>query len=314
MGEFKRRIIDPLLIPLGAAVFIGILVLSVSRILLAVPEVGATGAALIISAEILGVAGVLAAGRGTKPVQRALLVLVGLGLIGGGVASAELGVRHVESAVGVEVALSAKNTKFSQDALTIPPDTKAVIKFTNDDVGTPHNVALFIDPGHSNAIFHGTIITGPASIAYAVAPLKPGTYFFHCDVHPQMQGKLVAGKAGTVPPGGPPQPIASGPPPPVAGTPSGSVTVTANGLKFDTTQIVLFANKQVSITLDNKDANISHNLAIYTQPDGQGQRLFGQTPFPGVATQTWKFQAPKPGTYYFRCDVHFDMKGTAIFK
>src|SRR5213592_1644416 len=102
MGEFKRRILDPLLIPLGAAVFIGILVLSFSRILLAVPEVGSTGAALIISAEILGVAGVLAAGRGTKPVQRALLAVIGLGLLGGGVASAELGVRHVESAVGVE--------------------------------------------------------------------------------------------------------------------------------------------------------------------------------------------------------------------
>jgi plastocyanin len=34
-------------------------------------------------------------------------------------------------------------------------------------------------------------VTGPATASYHVPALKPGTYYFHCDVHPTtMHGNI----------------------------------------------------------------------------------------------------------------------------
>src|SRR5262249_25671837 len=101
MGEFRKRVLRPLSFPLIAAVFVAVIVISVSRILLAVPEASSTLLALVLSAEILGIAAVIAATRRTKPAQRALILVLALGLIGGGGASANIGVRHEELVVGV---------------------------------------------------------------------------------------------------------------------------------------------------------------------------------------------------------------------
>ena len=41
------------------------------------------------------------------------------------------------------------------------------------------------------AIFHGDLVTGPGSLDYTFTLPGPGTYFFHCDVHPvQMTGTI----------------------------------------------------------------------------------------------------------------------------
>jgi plastocyanin len=315
MSEFQKRILRPLTFPLYAVLFVGVLVISLSRVLLAVPEAGSTLIALMVAAEILGIASLLAATTRVKPAQRALMILLALLLIGGGVASAEIGVRKTELAVGVPVPIAAKGTAFTTKTLEFPADTKVSLHFSNDDVGIQHNVAIFTDKTLSTTLFRGAVVTGPASIPYAVPPLKAGTYYFHCDVHPTvMNGTLLVGRAQGAP-GGPP-PVSPGPSPSPTPTATGpaatSVTVQAKGINFNTSSIVLKANSQVSITLDNQDAGIPHNLAIYTSEGGT--KIFGKDPFQGVAKETWTFEAPKPGTYFFHCDVHFNMKGTVIFQ
>ena len=64
------------------------------------------------------------------------------------------------------------------------------ISFSNKDAGVLHNFSLYADAGHTQAIFQGDLTTGPETTTYTFdAPSTPGTYYFHCDVHPdQMKG------------------------------------------------------------------------------------------------------------------------------
>ena len=190
------------------------------------------------------------------------------------------------------------------------------LRFTNNDTSVQHNVAIFTDETQSKSLFQGTVITGPGSIAYAVPPLQPGHYYFHCDIHPkQMNGTLIVGG----PPGGSPStqpttvptspPAAASTPPP--GGQTQTVVVVAQGTAFNTKEIDLKANSPVSLTLDNRDAGIPHNLEILTSANGSTIEK-GVDPFAGVAKQTWTFTAPAPGTYYFQCIVHPFMNGKVV--
>ena len=53
-------------------------------------------------------------------------------------------------------------------------------------------VSIYTNIGASTALFKGKIISGPEKITYNVNALPPGTYYFHCDVHPNhMNGTFV---------------------------------------------------------------------------------------------------------------------------
>src|SRR5918994_646961 len=49
-------------------------------------------------------------------------------------------------------------------------------------------IAFDTDNSLSEAFFQGEIVTGPATLQYEVPPLPAGEYYFHCDVHPNMNG------------------------------------------------------------------------------------------------------------------------------
>ncbi len=87
-----------------------------------------------------------------------------------------------------------------------------------------------------------------------------------------------------------------------------TLTIVALEIAFDTDAIELPAGEQVAIALDNQDAGVPHNVAIYTEEGGEA--IFLGDIFPGVETRTYSFTAPDPGTYYFQCDVHPFMNGT----
>jgi plastocyanin len=56
-----------------------------------------------------------------------------------------------------------------------------------------HNIAIYTDSSLGTNLFPGEIVTGPAAVDYRIPPLEPGTYYFHCDVHPTMQGSVAVG-------------------------------------------------------------------------------------------------------------------------
>jgi plastocyanin len=93
------------------------------------------------------------------------------------------------SPTGTSLQISAKNNTYDKDCLAAPANQPFTIAFDNQDNGTAHNLAIYTDSSANTPLFKGEIIQGPKTTTYRVTPLKPGTYYFRCDVHPtQMFG------------------------------------------------------------------------------------------------------------------------------
>ena len=88
--------------------------------------------------------------------------------------------------------IAAKDRAFSTNALSAPAGEPFQIVFDNQE-GAPHNVAIYRDASAGERIFGSEPFGGPAVAVYEVDALEPGSYFFRCDVHPDMSGQLVAG-------------------------------------------------------------------------------------------------------------------------
>jgi len=85
----------------------------------------------------------------------------------------------------------AKNIAFTTPDVQVPAGKAFQLAFDNED-GAPHNVAIYTDSSASSSVFKGEIFSGAATRTYAVPALPAGTYFFRCDVHPDMKGTIVA--------------------------------------------------------------------------------------------------------------------------
>ena len=80
-------------------------------------------------------------------------------------------------------------------------------------------------------------------------------------------------------------------------------------LEFDTADVTVPAGQPVTLIADNIDPGIPHNWAVYT--DDSASELIAGTPICTDCTETITFDAPEPGDYFFRCDVHpIQMVGT----
>ncbi len=82
--------------------------------------------------------------------------------------------------------LTAQNMAFNMSTITVAMGTDLTINFDNQDQ-VPHNFSLYTDSSAKTVIFRGQIVSGPGKATYSfMAPMQPGTYFFRCDVHPEM--------------------------------------------------------------------------------------------------------------------------------
>lgn len=99
------------------------------------------------------------------------------------------------------------------------------------------------------------------------------------------------------------------------GAPAGgpaSFNIVAENIQFDVESITVSAGVEVTVTLDNRDAGVPHNIAFYTDSSAS-QLIAGTEVENGPVTQTLTFTAPTaPGTYFFRCDVHPDTMTGAL--
>ena len=88
------------------------------------------------------------------------------------------------------VALTANDLEFDASTIEAPAGESFTITFTNAE-SQPHNVAVYTEEG-GDEIVKGDIITGPdVTTEIAVDALEPGTYYFRCDLHPDMEGTIV---------------------------------------------------------------------------------------------------------------------------
>ena len=87
----------------------------------------------------------------------------------------------------------------------------------------------------------------------------------------------------------------------------------AKDIQFSPRAIKAGVGVEVTVTLDNQDAGVLHNISFYDSPQASNVILEGEL-IAGVATVVETFTAPSsPGSYFFRCDVHPDqMTGSLI--
>ena len=216
------------------------------------------------------------------------------------------------------VAVSAQSLAFDTSEIDLPPDTPTTITFDNREPGVQHNISIYADDTLAELLFQGELLTGPATADYQVPPLAAGEYYFHCDVHPTMNGAVVVGASG----GGGVGETGSGPTGPTGATtgpsrePTGASgggggtadpsTVVASNLAFDTGTISLPAGAGSTLTFDNRDAGVPHNIAIL---QGEANVFRGEV-ITGPDTTDYTIPPLEAGEYRFLCDVHPTMTGT----
>jgi plastocyanin len=99
---------------------------------------------------------------------------------------------------------------------------------------------------------------------------------------------------------------------PAASADPNAIRISADKLKFDTAELQAPAGKAFTISFENKES-VPHNVAIYSD-ESASKKIAANDPFGGPKTETVSVPALDPGSYFFRCDVHPEMKGTLVVK
>ncbi|MGH2758666.1 MAG: cupredoxin domain-containing protein [Actinomycetota bacterium] len=200
--ELRERTILPVLIPVLAIVVTEIFVFSMSRVLLAAGEQGAVVIALGTAIAILVGAAAIAAGKRVRTSTIVgVLVLLGLVSVAAGALAIQRGPAYLseEAADRPALEVAAADLTFDTDTLELSSGG-AVIEFQNAD-SQPHNIAIYPSEASLNdPLFRGEVISAGQSVTYEVPAIRPGEYYFQCDVHPTMKGT-----AEVVPAGPPPE-------------------------------------------------------------------------------------------------------------
>jgi plastocyanin len=199
--EMRVKLPLPVLIPVAALLIIAVCTIGLSRILLNVPSEAAVIIALAMAINVLGAAAYLAAkphpGRGTMAELMMVVlfpIVIGIVLTQINFSSTSETTTKSDAAAAPaapsnSATLQAKGVAFAQKSLVVLGVKGFTLHFDNEDP-TAHNVGIFDQKG-GKELFKGSVVTGPTTTDYKVKPLKPGDYYYQCDIHPDsMNGTL----------------------------------------------------------------------------------------------------------------------------
>jgi plastocyanin len=97
---------------------------------------------------------------------------------------------------------------------------------------------------------------------------------------------------------------------PVGPEPTTTPYVSAvNSREFEQAEVAVVAGQPFSMTFENKEVGVPHNVAIYDSPDLVTLLFLGEI-FPGPDTRVYEVDALPAGTYTFICSVHPNMVST----
>lgn len=86
---------------------------------------------------------------------------------------------------GPSVSIVASATRFNTACLAAPANQPFTLTYDNRDTIT-HNIVFLESHTATNVLFRADIFTGPRTTTFNVPALAPGTYVFHCEVHPSL--------------------------------------------------------------------------------------------------------------------------------
>lgn len=129
--------------------------------------------------------------------------------------------RDVPFVLQAAQAISIKNRQFDPSMMHMA--TGDTVTWTNrEENGESHNITSTADNGST----FRTPADVPPGGTFSFTPSSPGTYDYHCSIHPGTVGTLdVTGDASAPPPEEPPPPSDPAPPPPPEDPPSESGSI-----------------------------------------------------------------------------------------
>jgi plastocyanin len=89
------------------------------------------------------------------------------------------------------VEITAADLAFDATTIEATAGEDFTITLVNDD-SAPHNISIYSEEGGDEIVLGDTAEAGE-SVTVDVSALEPGTYYFQCDIHPDMNGSLVVG-------------------------------------------------------------------------------------------------------------------------
>ena len=119
-----------------------------------------------------------------------------LGILACGGSEADLPALATQAA-GIEpsaqITVVADGLEFDTDTIVVPAATEVSITLDNQDSGTMHNVAVYIDEdGDRTEVFRGELFNGRDVRTETFTAPEAGVYLFRCDAHPDMNGVFIA--------------------------------------------------------------------------------------------------------------------------
>lgn len=198
-NDFRKRWGTPLLVMAGVLVGMAVFAFSISRVLLAVPEIVATFTALAVAAYVLLVASLVSSKRRIS--SRALgggLVVGLVAVVAAGVVAAQAGIRDLHPEEEGEV-------DDGEEAAEMPADAQLWVAVDIDYSDAPAEipageVTIAIDNQgniHHDVVFEGTDVVVEADGGqqdWDTFDIPAGTYTYYCSV----PGHRGAGMEGTV--------------------------------------------------------------------------------------------------------------------
>jgi len=86
------------------------------------------------------------------------------------------------------IAVTADDMAFDASVIQATAGEDFTLTLVNDD-SAPHNWALYTEEG-GDTIVTGDVAEPGETVTVDVSGLDEGTYFFKCDIHPEMNGSV----------------------------------------------------------------------------------------------------------------------------
>jgi plastocyanin len=186
-AKISDRLIAPVALPLLSLALVFVIVVSVSRILLAVPKDVAVAVSGALTVVVVAAFFFLS----TRPriARNGLIFLSGfatVAVVTAGSVSAASGYRTFERTAPppAGTVVRAEGTKYDAKQLTVRAGDVSRITFENLDRGIYHNIAVYTQAAGGQPIWNGEPVAGPKTIIYQHVFDRVGTYSFRCDFHP----------------------------------------------------------------------------------------------------------------------------------
>jgi plastocyanin len=200
--EVHLRIPLNIAVPIGAFIFLAIVALLFGLFLLKLPKEHAPAVALALGLNILAATTFAASRKRLSfatvvelcalviyPVALAV-ILVNLGAVQPTAeAATPAAAAGDSSSAPAPVTLSASNLQFSDTELSFPAGQEVTLEFDNQDVA-PHNIAIYQDDTLDKKFFVGQNTEPESTTEYKIPALEGGAYYFRCDIHPTMEGRI----------------------------------------------------------------------------------------------------------------------------